>query len=112
MKRLVIFDIDGTLTRTMELDTELFFEAVRQVLGFEGVSTDWSTYRNVTDIGVTAELIERYAASNRGQTADPCEIEDVRRRFVALLSEAIARDPELCHPVAGAAEILAALRQP
>ncbi len=89
MKRLVIFDIDGTLTTTMTLDTEVFFAAVREILDIEQIDTDWSTYRDVTDVGVTTELIER----RHGRPADPHEIDAVRRRFVALLDEAIATAP-------------------
>lgn len=105
-KRLVVFDVDGTLTLTMALDTELYVETVRQVLGLDEISADWSTYRNVTDTGITAELIERH----RGRPAKPAEIHSVRDRFVSLLRARLAACPHRCRPTPGAARMLSALR--
>ena len=40
MKRLVIFDVDGTLTLSMALDARLYVRAVEEVLGRSEISTD------------------------------------------------------------------------
>ena len=106
MRRLVVFDVDGTLTLTMDLDTELYVEAVKQALDIGEVDTDWSTYRNVTDAGVTAEIIER----RFGRPTQPSEIQAVRDRFLALIGSALSTGRERCQPVPGAAQMLSVLR--
>ena len=50
--RLIIFDIDGTLTRTMKADEECFVRSLAEVCGFNDVDTDWSRYKHATDSAV------------------------------------------------------------
>ncbi len=45
--RLIIFDIDGTLTRTMKADEECFVRSLAEVCGFNDVDTDWSRYTSM-----------------------------------------------------------------
>lgn len=105
-KQLVVFDVDGTLTRTMVLDTELYVEAVTQVLGLGRVDIDWSGYRNVTDTGVTIELIERHL----GRQATRADLDSVRDRFLALLGSELTANPHRCRATLGAGPMLKALR--
>lgn len=58
--KLVIFDIDGTLTQTNRVDSGCFVEVVKEVLGVEDFETDWSQYQYVTDSGVAQEISHRY----------------------------------------------------
>src|SRR5687768_5775617 len=91
---LAVFDIDGTVTDTNALDDECFAAATRAVLGRD-LSTDWSTYANVTDsgilhaIGASAEEIGRirevFFDSLRGRTF--AEILGARALIARLLAE-------------------------
>ena len=54
--KVVIFDIDGTLTQTNAVDSECFIRSVREILGVEDFETDWSQYQFVTDSGVAQEI--------------------------------------------------------
>ncbi len=101
MKRLVVFDLDGTLTLTGNFDGELFAQSITEVLGIKGLNTDWTTYRNVTDNGVIAELIERHDLE---QT-----VQSVQDHFLALLQSRLAETP--CREVPGAAKMLSVLRE-
>ena len=56
--QLVVFDIDDTLTQSMLADTECYVRSLETVFQFRNVSTDWSTYRNVTDAGILTELFD------------------------------------------------------
>ena len=58
--KVVIFDIDGTLTQTNAVDSECFIRSVREILGVEDFETDWSQYQFVTDSGVAQEISQRY----------------------------------------------------
>lgn len=67
--KLAVFDLDGTLTQTYDDDAETFIAAVRQVFGFEDVSSDWAAYRHVTDSGILDELLR----SRLGRAATPAD---------------------------------------
>jgi phosphoglycolate phosphatase-like HAD superfamily hydrolase len=102
---LVMFDIDGTLTATTDIDEQCFIRAVNEVLQVYDLDTDVSNYTHVTDEGIAAEIIRRY-------TSDPVTEEklcDIRRCFLRLLRVEAASEPDSIRQVPGAAEILNAL---
>jgi phosphoglycolate phosphatase-like HAD superfamily hydrolase len=101
MKRLVVFDLDGTLTLSRETDEGLFAQSIREVLGIKSLNTDWTTYRDVTNIGVIAELIERHGLE---QT-----VQSVQDRFITLLRSDLDETP--CREVPGAAKMLSVLSE-
>jgi beta-phosphoglucomutase-like phosphatase (HAD superfamily) len=49
---LVMFDIDGTLTLSNDLDDTAFLNALDEVFNIREFSTDWATYPHVTDAGI------------------------------------------------------------
>jgi len=103
---LVMFDIDGTLTQTCAADSECFVQAVSELLGLPHVDSDWTRYRHVTDSGITAEIIESAFARIPAEG----ELDRICARFSDLLQQRFASDESLCRPVAGASQLLSALR--
>jgi phosphoglycolate phosphatase-like HAD superfamily hydrolase len=102
---LVMFDIDGTLTQSNDVDADCFAEAIEEVLKLPPIDRDWSRYRQVTDSGITAEIIEtRFERQPLNG-----ELETIRRRFIERLEVRLIADPLLCRPVNGAAKMLAQL---
>ena len=101
--RLIIFDIDGTLTRTMKADEECFVRSLAEVCGFNDVDTDWFRYKHATDSGVFHEIYE----SRAGRSPLPSEISQFRQHFVALLAQASSEAAFTA--VAGAAQLLSRL---
>jgi len=101
-ERLAVFDLDGTLTRTMGVDGRCYARACREVLGLARVADDWSAYRHTSDEGIARELCER----ERGRPAERAELAELKRRFVELLAGEAARAPELFCEVPGARETL------
>jgi phosphoglycolate phosphatase-like HAD superfamily hydrolase len=96
---LVVFDIDGTLTRTYSLDEELFARTFYDLYGWN-LDTDWTRYRHATDQGIAEEALSQYL----GRTAVPAEIVPIRERYMALLSAELVYAPETLQvPGAGAA---------
>jgi beta-phosphoglucomutase-like phosphatase (HAD superfamily) len=75
MLRLIMFDIDGTLTATNDVDTECYARAMSEHLGVS-VDSEWSRYRHVTDSGIAGELLERHGRPQ-------IELDVVRARFVS-----------------------------
>ena len=99
---VVIFDIDGTLTRTNGVDEECYAQAVHDVLGVSGISTDWGSYRYSSDNGILHEIIETHCA--RAPTGR--DFRAVRSRFIELVNVRSRSDREGWEAVAGAREIL------
>jgi phosphoglycolate phosphatase-like HAD superfamily hydrolase len=101
--RLVLFDIDGTLTQTMKADEECFVRSLAEVCGFSDVDTDWSRYKHATDSGVFHEIYEFRA----GRAPSPSEISVFRRHFVGLLAQVSSGAAFI--PVTGAPVLLSRL---
>lgn len=81
--RLVIFDVDGTLTDSA-VDTHCFLSAFADVCGFAHVDSDWSRYKSVTDSGVFCEVFE----SHNGRTPTPSETAMFRDCLIELFRSA------------------------
>ena len=101
--RLVIFDIDGTLTQSMNADAECFVRSLVDVCGFSDVDTDWSRYKHATDSGVFHEIFEARA----GRSPSPIESSQFRQHFVGLLAQASSEAPFA--PVTGVSRLLSRL---
>jgi phosphoglycolate phosphatase-like HAD superfamily hydrolase len=102
---LVMFDIDGTLTQTDDVDGECYAQAVEEVLNTPPIDRDWSTYRHVTDSGIASEIIR----TRFGRDPREGELESIKNRFVERLREALDGDSTRCLPVTGASRMLTAL---
>jgi phosphoglycolate phosphatase-like HAD superfamily hydrolase len=111
--RLVIFDIDGTLTKTTRTDEDCFLRSLAEVYGFSDVNADWSHYKNATDSGILHEIYE----TRIGRPPSPVEISQFRQHFVGLLAQAsaetafaaVAGAPVLLSRLVGSAEHRVAL---
>ncbi len=102
---LVVFDVDGTLAHTNELDESCYAQAVTDVLGFTGFSTDWGAYKHSTDNGILSELI--YTLGRRAPTLR--ELRSVRARFVELIENASHSRSHDWRAIDGAGAMLSAL---
>lgn len=107
--RLAVFDIDGTLTETNEVDSVCFVQAMADAHAVEGMDTDWGGYAHTTDSFITREVLrERF-----GRAPDEGELTSFRSRFVSLLEDYRSKEAALFAEVGGAAEALARLgREP
>ena len=101
--RLVVFDVDGTLCDTNEIDEECFLAAVGEALGVEPRWLEWRHCPGVTDAGILRWLWQ----DQLGRFPSQAEADAVRDRFVALLEERLAHEPSRFAAVPGAAELLA-----
>ncbi len=104
---LVMFDIDGTLTATTDIDEQCFVRAVEDVLGIDDIDTNLANYTHVTDESIAAEIIHRHT----GREATDSELEGIRTYFVGLIARHTEDQPELFRPIAGAREMLGVLSE-
>jgi len=95
---LVIFDIDGTLTHTSDVDAACFVRAVADVAGLTGIGSHWTDYTQVTDAGILGQIFERQL----GRLPSADESARVRRHFVSLLDAAFRAAPAAFAEVPGA----------
>ncbi|MEH2056606.1 MAG: HAD hydrolase-like protein [Nostoc sp.] len=99
--KLVMFDIDGTLTESNSLDHESYLQALHEVFGFSGILSDWTSYTHVTDACILKEVYQ----SQLGHVPSSREVESFQKRFLELLIDgAKARDGVKAVP--GASDIL------
>jgi phosphoglycolate phosphatase-like HAD superfamily hydrolase len=103
---LVMFDIDGTLTRTNDVDIRCFVQAVENVLGIRNIDTEWNHYAHATDEGCLQEIIAR----NSLHPVNPADLMRVRERHFQLLRQSASSDESLFRAIPGAREILADLQ--
>ena len=103
--KLAIFDVDGTLIQSYELDGECFVAACRDALGIADVDTDWARYDHATDPGIAVQVIRE----RLGREPVAGELDRLRSAFCARLAEAAGRDGAYA-ALPGAAGLLAALR--
>jgi len=103
--QFILFDIDGTLTDTMDVDTRCFLKAFVDVCGFSDVDPDWSRYRNATDAGIFQEVFE----SRRGRSPSVSETVEFKNHLVELFRSAAVQSPFA--PIRGARELLTRLRE-
>jgi phosphoglycolate phosphatase-like HAD superfamily hydrolase len=100
---LVMFDIDGTLTETTEVDGECFVRSFMDVFGFGDIDTDWSHYRHTTDSGILHDVY----ASRTGRPPAAQEVSRFQQHFIQLLTAASAQSPFAS--VAGGVQLLSRL---
>jgi HAD superfamily hydrolase (TIGR01509 family) len=101
MARALIFDLDGTLVDTVY--AHVF--AWQRALAEEGMPIDgWRIHRR---IGMSGGLFARAVAREVGRDLSPAEVEDIQARHGTIFQELL---PER-HPLPGARELLAALRE-
>jgi phosphoglycolate phosphatase-like HAD superfamily hydrolase len=102
---IAIFDIDGTLTDTVDVDAECFEAAVRDVVK-AGELPDWRTLDDVTDASILRTVWKRMG---RGELPDHAE-RKVAARMHDLLTEAHLCDSDRFQPVAGAQTVFQRVR--
>lgn len=98
-----MFDIDGTLTESNDVDSTCFASAVRDVTGIS-INTNWSMYRHVTDSGILNEFIEANGLENKEKIKN-----DIKSCFLKYLETAIAVQP--IREIPGASGFISELSQ-
>jgi phosphoglycolate phosphatase-like HAD superfamily hydrolase len=96
----VVFDVDGTLLDSDAFDGELYIAAVRQVLGDVEIDASWQRYRNVTDAGVLAQIVEEVGVLDAERVKS-----EVRHLFGSLVQRHLASGGA-CVAIAGAIDAL------
>lgn len=100
---LALFDNDGTICDTQEVEGRCFARAIRQVTGISLSTLDWSDYPEPTSSAIVRGLL----AGDPSATEKEVEIE---REFVRLLKEEQPRFPGDFTPLPGAIAFIESLK--
>lgn len=103
--KLVMFDIDGTLTASNDLDDLAFVQTVQDIFGIATVSEDWATYTHVTDACILREICEQQL----GRLPDPDEIALFQKQLLQRLAQGAVREGGV-FPISGADALLKELQ--
>jgi len=104
---LAIFDIDGTLTGTDQVDETCFVRALADSHGITGISTNWAAYPHTTDSAITLHVFqERF-----NRLPEEIELLEFKTRFVSLLKDYCLKNPTLFPEIVGASRMLRRLNQ-
>jgi len=71
--KLIIFDIDGTLCHSRYIDDKCYIQAFKRTLDIDVSNTDWNSYKHVTDLYVTKQII----FEQTGKEAETAVIEKI-----------------------------------
>jgi len=105
--RLAIFDIDGTLTNTNDIDLRSYIRALAEEFGIDARGLRWADYPHVTDIGITNDVFQAHL----GRQPEASEIDRLQQRLVALFDEERSAQPDVVNAIAGAQAVLDHLRR-
>ena len=104
---LVIFDIDGTLANSQEIEDHCFKTAFLETLGIDIWSVAWHTLQHVTDWGISKEICQKEMQREISES----ELATFRVRFIHLLEKACEQDPNLFTEVPGSSSFFQTLHR-
>jgi HAD superfamily hydrolase (TIGR01549 family) len=97
---LIIFDIDGTLCDTQEVDARCHVEAFEAVTGRSLATVDWSLYPEATSAAIVQDLLSEMGIPNAVDME-----QRILDEFIVRLDAEARRNPESFRPVDGAFEL-------
>ncbi|MBW2609343.1 MAG: HAD family hydrolase [Deltaproteobacteria bacterium] len=100
----IIFDLDGTLVDSYDLDGQLFRKAVLSVVAVVKFRKSWHDYRHSTYAGILTEILTELNLPVRDY------YDSVRQRFGKLIKIHL-QSANGCKPIPGAANLLKILHQ-
>lgn len=102
---LIIFDIDGTLCNTHDVDAQCFAQAVEAVSGHSLATVEWSRYPEATGSAIVSAFLFDLGDPTPGKTE-----QHILSEFVSRLETEAQSCPELFRPMDGAFEIFREIR--
>lgn len=105
--KLVMFDMDGTLTDAFAIEENCYVRAIEQALQLSGVRTEWETYTHTTASFCLEEIVRRA----RGTLPTAEESRAVQRCMIELMSDITRRTGRRTQEMPGAAAAVRELQR-
>ena len=106
MKKLVIFDIDGTLTNTNETDHKAFEKAYMELYDLDVSGLDWEEVEDYTDTGIAKHVFEVVI----GRTCGPVDLRKIKKKVYDNLVELYNESESNFAEVKGATDFIEFLK--
>ncbi len=100
-----IWDIDGTLIQSQEIDSEAYLRAFEDTFGHSLANSDWGSFTHVTDSGILQEALMNI----RGQRPSQEEEQRMQKSFLNYLEVMI--EERGLSPAQGAEHLFHLLRE-
>mgnify|MGYP000911880503 FL=1 len=100
---LAVFDNDGTICDTQEVEGPCYAKAIEHVTGKSLSSLDWASYEEPTSSAIVRDLLA-------GDPAAPAKEEEIKREFTRLLKEEQPKFPGDFIPLPGAVQFIERLK--
>ncbi|MDB6115626.1 MAG: Haloacid dehalogenase domain protein hydrolase [Lacunisphaera sp.] len=97
--KLVMFDMDGTLTDAFAIEENCYVLAIGQALNIPDVHIDWDSYPHTS----STYCLETVVQKALGRPPTPAEATAVQARMIEIMDEATARHGRRTQEVPGAA---------
>lgn len=104
---LIVFDIDGTLTQTNQVDDCCLLNAFAEERNWSLSKLAWSDFPHATDSCVFEEIFLK----ETGRKPSLLEITRFQNRFFSSLNSACKQNPSLFSEVPGASSVLKRVAQ-
>ncbi len=104
MNLLAIFDNDGTICDTQEVEGACYAKAIKRVTGQSLSTLDWTAYEEPTSSAIVRGLLA-------GDPAALTKEEEIKREFVRLLEQERSTFPGDFTPLAGAVQFITRLKE-
>lgn len=101
---LAIFDNDGTICDTQNVEGDCFAAAIKNVLGISLATLDWTHYPEPTSSAIVRELLS-------GDDKVLVKEEKIKQEFLRLLKEEQPKFPNDFTPLSGAVEFINQLKE-
>lgn len=107
---LLIFDIDGTITDTANIDDYFFKKTFLDLYNLEISDEKWLNYQIITsgsDSGMAAEIMRNELKT----ILEPHILQNIKNYFISELMNGRSANPDKFKPLPGATELIAELRK-
>jgi beta-phosphoglucomutase-like phosphatase (HAD superfamily) len=101
---LAVFDSDGTLCDTQEVEGRCYARAIERVTGKSLSTLDWTRYAEPTSAAIVSDLLA-------DDPAAATKADQIKHDFLRLLEEEQPKFPEDFSPLTGAIPFIARLRR-
>ncbi len=104
--KLIMFDVDGTLTDSNKVDAACFVVALKEAFNIDVADIDWSVFKYVSDEGLSTEIFER----TYHRTPAREDLDRTKNSYMNCLKSEIKKSGECCREIPGAVSILRQLK--
>jgi phosphoglycolate phosphatase-like HAD superfamily hydrolase len=104
MNLLAVFDIDGTICNTQDVEGLCYARAIERVIGKSLSTLDWTNYAEPTSSAIVQNLLA-------GDLRAAAKEDEIKHEFVRLLEEEYLKSPSAFSPIAGAVQFIERLKR-